>query len=164
MGGQVLVSDATLREAGDIVEVGESVQVRAKGATEPITVHELHGIGGEYNVFLPKRQDHLVPVAEAVPVKYFMLAGKQVGEQAVDARLTKLSEKGAEIESESSLPPLSNIKLEIRDREEKLVSSELYAKVVEVRGDDGRVLEVRFTAVPPEVEKFFGELGDQAGG
>jgi adenylate cyclase len=164
VGGQVLVSDATLREAGDIVEVGESVQVRAKGAAEPITVHELHGIGGEYNVFLPVRQDHLVPVAEAVPVKYFMLEGKHVGEQAIDARLTKLSDKGAEVESESSLPPLSNIKLEIRDREERLVSSELYAKVVEVRGDDGRVLEVRFTAVPPEVEKFFGELCDQAGG
>jgi class 3 adenylate cyclase/CheY-like chemotaxis protein len=164
VGGQVLISDATLREAGDIVEVGESVQVRAKGAREPITVHELHGIGGEYDVFLPTRQDHLVPVAEAVPVKYFMLEGKQVGEQAVDARLTKLSEKGAEIESDSSLPPLSNIKLEIRDGEKKLVSSELYAKIVEVRGDDGRVLVVRFTAVPPEVEKFFGELRDQADG
>jgi len=87
-----------------------------------------------------------------------------VGEQAIDARLTKLSDKGAEVESESSLPPLSNIKLEIRDGGMKLVSGELYAKIVEVRGDDGRVLVVRFTAVPPEVEKFFDELRDQAGG
>ena len=158
VGGQVLLSEATLREAGDIVEVGEKLSVKAKGATEPITVHDLRGIAGEYGVFLPPREDRLDPLHDTLPARFFILEGKQVGDRPVGARLTKLSAKGAELVSEDSLPPLSNIKVELSRGDGSLVSDQIYAKVMEVRGEDGRVLMIRFTALPPEVEGFLQAL------
>ena len=163
VGGQVLISESTLAEAGEIVEVGEAIEVKAKGAKEPVRVHPLRGIGGEYNVTLPESADRLTPLEHPLGARYFILEGKQVGDQATEARLTRLSDSGAELLSENSLPPLSNVKLELLAEDGSVVSSEVYAKVMEVRGEDGRTLVLRFTAVPPEAERFLHALLPDAG-
>jgi len=162
VGGQILISAATLHQTGDVVQVGEKLSVKAKGARDPITVHDLKGIGGSYNVFLPERQDHLQPLCSPTEMRYWILEGKQVGDECFSARLTKLSEIGAEILSETSLPPLSNLKLELQGEDGEPVPGDLYAKVTEVRGEDGRVLVVRFTSVSPEVESHLRALSRQA--
>jgi adenylate cyclase len=163
VGGQILISEATLQKTGDVVQVGERLSVRAKGAREPVTVHDLKGIGGSYGVFLPERQDHLQVLSRPADVCYWILEGKQVGDECFSARLTKLSEIGAEILSETSLPPLSNLKLELRREGGALVPGDLYAKVTEVRGEEGRVLVVRFTSISPEIEGHLQALSRQAG-
>ena len=50
VGGQVLISEATLREAGDGVRVGERLAVDAKGTREPIVVYDLRGMGDRSDV------------------------------------------------------------------------------------------------------------------
>ncbi|HEY6549480.1 MAG TPA: adenylate/guanylate cyclase domain-containing protein, partial [Vicinamibacteria bacterium] len=55
VGGQILVSEATLTEAGAEVAVGERFVIDAKGAREPIVVFDLLGIGGEGGASLPTR-------------------------------------------------------------------------------------------------------------
>ena len=44
VGGQVLISDATLREAGEGVRVGSRLAIDAKGTREPIVVYDLRGL------------------------------------------------------------------------------------------------------------------------
>jgi adenylate cyclase len=162
VGGQILISEATLRETGDVVQVGERLSVKAKGAREPVTVHDLRGIGGPYGLFLPERHDHLQALLSPPPLRYWILEGKQVGDESFEARLSKLSESGAELLSETSLPPLSNLKLELRAEDGSMVAGDLYGKVTEVRGEDGRVLVVRFTTVSPEIESHLSTLSRRA--
>ena len=57
MGGQILISEATLREAGPDVRVGERLLIEAKGTREPIVAYDLLGIGGEYALLLPEGSD-----------------------------------------------------------------------------------------------------------
>ncbi len=44
VGGQILISAATLAAAGPAVQAGHASQVQAKGVRDPITVHEVLGI------------------------------------------------------------------------------------------------------------------------
>lgn len=54
VGGQVLVSEGTLRAAGPGVRVDGSLRVKVKGVDRPICIYDVGGIGGEFNRFLPR--------------------------------------------------------------------------------------------------------------
>lgn len=54
VGGQVLVSEATLRAAGPILRVDGSLRVNVKGLSRAITIFDIGGIGGSYGLSLPE--------------------------------------------------------------------------------------------------------------
>ena len=60
--------------------------------------------------------------------------------------------------SERRVDPLTNIKVQVLDEEEKNVVGELYAKVMGPITGDAKGFAVRFTSVPPEVATFFERL------
>ena len=53
IGGQILISEATLKDTGAILRIGGQMKVETKGAANPITIYDVKGIGGEYNLLLP---------------------------------------------------------------------------------------------------------------
>ena len=54
LGGQILVSEDTLREAGENVMVAGSRTLHPKGISTPVVVFEVQGLGGEYSLHLPE--------------------------------------------------------------------------------------------------------------
>jgi class 3 adenylate cyclase len=165
VGGQVLVSEATRREAGPHVQVGAEIHVKGKGASEPITVYDLVGIGGEHGVFLSRQEEPLQDLARPARVRFWILEGKTVGDQACEGTLVRLSTTEAEMrlppangEGRPGVRPLSNLKIQIEDADGRPVPGDLYAKVIESRGTGGPHTLVRFTSVPPEVEQHLHRL------
>ncbi len=69
-GGQILISDATRQEAGQILKLGKQTEVKAKGVEHPITLFELLGIGGKHKLLLPDTVETLVPLADEIPLRY----------------------------------------------------------------------------------------------
>ncbi|MGH2415137.1 MAG: adenylate/guanylate cyclase domain-containing protein, partial [Microcystaceae cyanobacterium] len=67
-GGQVLISESTLKEAGSIVKIDGQKEVQPKGVKQLITIYEIGGIGGGYNLFLSKEDEIFLPLAEAIPI------------------------------------------------------------------------------------------------
>jgi class 3 adenylate cyclase len=53
-GGQTLISTSTKDACGDLLDLGGHMEVHPKGVAEPITIYEVRGIGGSYNVHLPE--------------------------------------------------------------------------------------------------------------
>ena len=49
-GGQIFASDATFKEVRDIVRTAGSLNVQLKGLSQPVPIHEITGIGGDYDV------------------------------------------------------------------------------------------------------------------
>ena len=49
-GGQIFASDPTYEEVRDIVRTAGSLNVQLKGLRRPVPIHEIKGIGGEYDV------------------------------------------------------------------------------------------------------------------
>ena len=151
VGGQVLISEATLREAGDGVRVGERLAVDAKGTREPIVVYDLRGVG---NTDVPGAPDGLLPLAVPLNVLCHVVVGKRVQSEAFGGRLVELSVRGGSLLTPRRLRALSNLKLELRPPEGGPL--EIYAKVVHV-SPDGTVA-LRFTPLRPDTEAWVSEV------
>ncbi|WP_041781416.1 CHASE2 domain-containing protein [Allocoleopsis franciscana] len=163
VGGQILVSKDTLKEVGSIVRVDETLQIQPKGFQEPITVYEIGGIGGEFNLFVPKKEEVLVVLSQAIPVQYTVLQGKYMGEKVFQGTLVKLSTGSAQICSEYPVELLSNLKMNLVTGMEKARGlGDIYAKVVEISADSPTNFCVRFTGIPAEVAALLYYLRDSS--
>jgi adenylate cyclase len=150
-GGQILISEETLREAGTSVKLSKRKQIHPKGVKQPISVYEVYGVGGFYNLYLPKEEEVFLPVPKAIALHYVILEEKQVNTTRFQGSLVKLSPEGAEIRVEpstGSIPPeLTNLKLNLFVAD----SEDIYAKVSERRGGQ-ESFYIHFTSVPPVVQ------------
>lgn len=153
-GGQILISGATREEVGSAVTVGKQLQIEAKGVRQPLTVWEVTGIGGVHELFLDQQAARMVSLAEPLSIRYAVVDGKHVGREVFAGNVIRLSEIGAEVETRTQMPPLSNLKIWISGFDIGADTGELYAKVVDDSAESGDGMVVRFTAVDPEVRTY----------
>jgi adenylate cyclase len=156
-GGEIFISEATLKELGSIVRIDGQKEVQPKGVKEPIIIYEIGGIGGEYNLFLCKEEEVFLPLLEEIPIQYMLLEGKHLNNTLLCGSLVQLSAKGAKVrcgdgEQQGMPDVLSNLKLNLLTPNNQLETSEdIYAKVCEKSAEIGSFY-IHFTAKPPEVE------------
>jgi hypothetical protein len=53
------------------------------------------------------------------------------------------------------LEPLTNLKMNVGNVNEKLSARDFYGKVIERSEEKGQIHVIRFTSVPPEVDAYF---------
>jgi adenylate cyclase len=147
VGGQVLISDATLRESGDGVRVGSRLAIDAKGTRERIVVYDLRGLG---EAQVPQAQEEATPLPDPLNVLCHVVVGKRVEAEAFGGRVVELAVHGGTLITPRRLRALSNLKLEMRPLGRSPV--EIYAKVVHVSADGS--VSVRFTSLPADVEAW----------
>jgi PAS domain S-box-containing protein len=157
-GGQILISEDTMREVAPVVTVGRRLRVEPKGAKRAMTVFEVTGIGGRHGLALPVGEPPLVDLPEPIAVRYAVLEGKHVAGTLLEGRLARLSMHGAHVQASDPPAPLSNVKIGIVDPAAGL--GELYAKVVDT-ATDGFV--VRFTSIGPEIARYLDRHTTSAG-
>ncbi|MBW4693925.1 MAG: adenylate/guanylate cyclase domain-containing protein [Lyngbya sp. HA4199-MV5] len=149
VGGQILVSEDTYRDAGDLVKVDGHIQVEPKGIKEPITLYNVNGIRGRHNLFLPEENEEFITLTSEIPVRYTVLEGKHAVGTMFEGALVSLSDKSAELRSDHVLTPLSNLKLNLltpsQDTDEL---DDLYAKVLDRAATNPTCVRVRFTGMP----------------
>lgn len=61
----------------------------------------------------------------------------------------------ADLQSERNCRELTTLKLTLFERDDHVISSDLYAKVTEILSEAPPTFRVHFTSVPPEVQAFF---------
>lgn len=159
VGGQLMISEATLKDAGDIVQIEGEMQVQPKGFNEPISIYDIGGIGGKYNLYLRKEKDILVPLKEEILLQYTVLEGKHIDDKMYQANLVKLSAKSAEIRTETSLDVLKNIKFNLLNQgEEKSASGDIYAKILKKSKDEDNYYYIGLTNVAPDAAEILNKI------
>jgi adenylate cyclase len=157
-GGQVLISERTLREAGPGIVTGGSLSVRAKGFPEPIRVHDLLGIEESPDLHLGRAEETLWPVDPPLKAVFTVLEGKRVGRDEEPAEIVALSTRGAAFRSETAVEALSDLKIRIVGSR-GLLPGDLYAKAFPVPDAPPGLTHLRFTSVPAELEGLLTRLG-----
>lgn len=169
VGGEILISESTLQEVESLVRIDGYKEVKPKGVKQPITIYEVGGIAGNYNLFIPKEEEIYFSLPEEICLQfhYAVLDGKHISDSLFKGSLVKLSDIGAQVRSHNAekyaVPePLSNIKLNLLDFNNSIQSGEdIYAKVLEKPAEHGSFY-IRFTAKPPSIEIIFQVLYEQA--
>ncbi|MEM8723308.1 MAG: adenylate/guanylate cyclase domain-containing protein, partial [Cyanobacteria bacterium P01_G01_bin.39] len=158
-GGQILISETTLKEVESIVKIAGQKQIKAKGIEQPISIYYVWGISGFYNLFLPREEEQFFPLQKKIPIQYSILEGKNISAKVFRGHFVKLSLKGAQIRINSaeidSIPaPYNNLKLNIvfsKPTNSRQVSEDIYAKVLDTTTLSDSFY-VTFTFLPPSEE------------
>ncbi|GBO54470.1 adenylate cyclase [Pseudanabaena sp. lw0831] len=172
VGGQILISEATYKEIEDIAKTNGSMEVEPKGVSHPISIYDICGLGGIYNLELPSLSDSLQLLATPIPITYRILEEKHLGTEIFESKLRQLSPYGAEILSDQDVPVLTNLKLhlQIYGQDQQLeIEGEIYAKVLRHQQPSQMVLEqvsrsrhtkpiyVHFTTVPNNLKDWISQ-------
>jgi len=164
VGGQVLISEQTLRAAGEGVEAIDPIEIKAKGARQPLRAFDLQGIGAPYDLRMPDVSEEFRVLETPLAVRYSLVEGKHVAEASHDATLVRLSERSADVDSDEAVPPLTNLRLELKGSDGRELPGDVYAKVVPAAPDARGRFTIRFTARPPELAKLLEQRWSAAAG
>lgn len=133
VGGQILISENTYAEVQEIAKVNGSMEVEPKGVSQPISIYDVCGIAGSYNLQLPSLHESLQLLSIPIPVTYRILEEKHLGTEIFSGELRQLSPYGAEMLAEQSIPILTNLKLHLQVYDQGQgaeLEGEIYAKVL----------------------------------
>lgn len=159
VGGQIFISETTLDECGDICRIDTVTQVMPKGVKKPLTIHEVGGIGGDFQLFLPPKPEITWRDLEpGLPVQFTVVDWKHTGELGHGGAITKIAPHMVEIHSQVLPSPLANLRISLYDPCDHEITDDLYGKVVAHLSESPPAFLVHFTSVPPEAEAFLAEF------
>lgn len=154
VGGQVLVSDTTFREIGDIAHASSSFVARMKGFGDPITVHDVRSLAGQYNLQLPTVDRALTPLDEPCAVAMSVIKDKVIG-RPHDAQVTACGEDAVRVSTAVVVQPFDDVMIEV-------AGGQACAKVAECDVRDGICYFVAvYTSVTDDVKAALGVGGGQ---
>jgi class 3 adenylate cyclase len=158
VGGQVLLTTLTLSELGDLARVGPPIALQVKGLSEPLTLHELQGLGGRFGRELPATTpevDRLVAVD--IPLECWVIDGKVVRPDGLVGRVVRLGRREFHAALAGSLAPLTNVKLQLQYPPPLgRPSEDIYAKVLSL--ETGGLVRMRLTALGAPDEAVIASL------
>ncbi len=159
VGGQIFISESTRSECGDICRIDAARQVMPKGVKKPLTIHELGGIGGDFQLFLPAKPEiAMIELKQVIPVQFTVVDWKPTGELGHGGAIIKLAYNMAEIHSQVLPSPLSNLRISLYDPDDHEITDDLYGKVVAHLSQSPAAFMVHFTSIPPEAETFLAKF------
>lgn len=156
LGGQILMSAATYARVRPLVAVRSTVRAEFKGLEEALTLYDVSGVGGEYQLFLPARggEASLVAIHPATPVTCFVIAGKSVVATPILGSLLRLGPTEADLVLDAAVGRRSDLKIVLGPDGEGR-GHELYGKVVREQGGSSRVA---FTSIPERTRSYLDDL------
>jgi adenylate cyclase len=159
VGGQIFISESTKNACSATLKIGTQMEVMPKGIRTPITVYEVKGICGDFNLFISTDSEvKLVTLQQPLSVQFTILSGKHTGENFCKGSLIKLNGKVAVIQAESKPSKLSNLKMSIFDNTGNEITNDLYAKMTDNISQSPPTFRVNFTSIPPEAKKFLEKI------
>lgn len=134
VGGQVLVSEYTAAEIGEALECGRSFEVDAKGIDQPVTLHEIIGIGEPWSVRLEPADEALAELEVPLPVRFTELTDKKLDGPDLAGQIEALGSHRAVLSCVGPLDAMVNLRLRAAPEAAAFGSEarlEIYAKVIE---------------------------------
>jgi len=146
--GQVLISQGTLDRCRDFVTTSKPMDVFVKGKAKPVNLYEVLAIPS-LGLELPRREIRKSPrVVVNIPFTCQLVVDKIVTPQVHHGVIRDISYHGILAEMEQQLSPHSDVKMGLDMSLLGYKDSDIYAKILKTREEDGRFLSgLEFTSV-----------------
>lgn len=164
VGGQILISESTARACGGHLRIDGRMEVMPKGVTTPVTLYEVGGIRGAYNLFLPVEPGagELPELTRPLVIRFAALVDKDAGAEMHDGIVCRLSERAAEVRSETPMERLTNLRITLLDHQGLAVATDIYAKVIDRPAGTPAAFRIHFTSITPETAVLLRQMAATA--
>jgi adenylate cyclase len=158
VGGQVMISESTLRDLAGRARTGTPIQVEPKGCKEPVSLYEVSALEGRFNVALERRPEPPPMVAVEVPCSVVLYDDKFASGEPHAARIVKASMAQLDIECDAKLPRLANVRLTVQVAAGEPAVDSLYAKVGLAGEECLTSYRLTLTSTPPSARRYLERL------
>jgi adenylate cyclase len=147
--GQILISENTYQRAKDYIETGDPTTVFVKGKKDPVSLHELLSIKQPSQLFVPRREVRKSPrINIDMPFTYQHVDGKEILPEKYKGRIIDIGYNGLLSALPEQLEVFTEIKLTIALSMLENEMSDIYAKVLRTKKQNGQYLiNFEFTSV-----------------
>lgn len=147
--GQILISENTYQRAKDYIETGDPTTVFVKGKKDPVSLHELLSIKQPSQLFVPRREVRKSPrINIDMPFTYQHVDGKEILPEKYKGRIIDIGYNGLFSALPEQLEVFTEIKLTIALSMLENEMSDIYAKVLRTKKQNGQYLtNFEFTSV-----------------
>jgi class 3 adenylate cyclase len=150
VGGQILLSAATLRAVRELADVGEPFAVEVKGVSEPLVLHELRALQGRYAARLPESAGGDAEVEATLPLVCQIIEGKIVQPDEIRGIVVRLGRRELLARLDRPVPPRANLRIRLSYPGLGYDSGDLYGKTLDGgAGDGGDLARIRLTSLDP---------------
>jgi sigma-B regulation protein RsbU (phosphoserine phosphatase) len=148
--GQILISPALYARVQAVVSVQGTTEVQFKGVEQPLTLYDICGMTGPYQVALQARpQEELTPLRAPLALTCYPMHGKAVAAVGMAGQMTAVGLSSATVVLDGAVAVHDNLKLLLeRPRHD---TYEVYAKVMACAS---REVVVAFTMLTEEAQSF----------
>lgn len=133
LGGQVFISSGTYEHVKDLAEIGDVVQVEVKGMPAPVTIYEVKGLGGDYDLHLTGKMEVLVALPEPLPVSLYRIEDKIITSIVGKAWITKLSKTTARVVYDGELKEWDDVNVRLLSQSGEELPEGLSGKVIAIQ-------------------------------
>jgi class 3 adenylate cyclase len=152
VGGQVLISHAAFERVKDHVDVRQTLTVQMKGIPGKVTLYDIRGIKGPYNVSLPDHDLAPGPLSKPIEVRIHRLQKKVMDKDGIPARITHSSRTSVIIVFDRKVETWEDIRIKLGVDDDRFKQGEAFGKVTSVRQTgEGWEAMVRMTSLSPQV-------------
>ena len=146
VGGQILMTESTVRYLGPLAAVAPPIHAELKGLDAPVALYELRGLtAGRWAQRRPEIAD--AGVAVALPLVGWVVEGKHVSAEAFTGEVRRLGRHYVDVAlSDGTLPVLTNVRLRLTWTDSGGASGDLYGKIT---GESAGLLRIHLTSVDP---------------
>ncbi len=155
VGGQILASQSVIDESKGLIRIDGRMEIMPKGASHPLAIYEIGGVGGEFSCVLNRHTTTPRPPVRPLRFVASLVDGKTVNDDRFHLEIIAISAQAVTVRSDSKMETLSNLKLNLHEVSSHLDRLDIYAKVMPVSdGNSSGLHEIRFTSIPREVVAF----------
>jgi adenylate cyclase len=179
LAGQVLISEETLKQVGEEAEVAKQRSLKVKGFDGFARVYELIGLKGTPQLNRIRKEESLLALREKYPICYRRVANDEVGNDVFRGVISRLSSEQVDIESinvdrcpyardgshvmnscpfRPGVAIQDEIEISLGPTLDRILSTTVYARVMETNGVEHGTFRTRFTSVSPSARKIFDGL------
>lgn len=154
VGGQILISESTLKACNPLLRIDDQLQVQPKGVPDPITIYQVGGIDGPFQIHLPLPKPTLFQtLLEPLTVSLSVVVGKQSTNRTHAGKIVAIAPSYARISTPLQARQLTNLRIQLFNKEGQSITDQVYGKVVKADGGSD-CLKIHLTSIPPEAEQL----------
>jgi class 3 adenylate cyclase len=148
--GQILISPELYARVHDMVDVQGTIEVQFKGVKQPLTLYDIGGMAGPYQVALrDKPQEVLTPLSAPLALTCYRMHGKAVSAVGIAGQMTAVGLSSATVVLDGEVAVHDNLKVLLERAGH--AAHEAYAKVLACTSSEA---ELAFTLLTEDAQAF----------
>ena len=146
VGGQILLSDATVAACREKLELATTSEVELKGIKEPVRIHDVIGISGRFDIRMPFSHEDMQLLSQPILAHFTLVDDKQFSDQFLTGHIVRYRARAVLVKTQTPPPAYTNLRFRLFAANGDEIAGDVYGKILPSTGATNEYFLLAFTS------------------